>query len=248
MTTPLRVLLADDEPMARATLRRLLARDEEVELVGEARHGREAVELVRQLRPDLLLLDVQMPELDGFDVLAELGDEVPPAVVFSTAYDQYAVAAFEVEAVDYLLKPFDDQRFAEALARGKQRARAAAGGGGGEGREALRRLVIQHQGRVDLLDVAGLDWVEAADQYVRLHARDGAEHLMRVSMARLEQELEPHGFLRVHRSALVRLTRVAHLERSSGGTGEIQLNDAAGTRLPVSRNRMAELRRRLSEG
>lgn len=237
---PLKVVLADDEPLARATLRRLLSRDPELLLVAEAAHGRQAVEAVRAHAPDLLLLDVQMPGLDGFGVLSALSPEDLPAVIFVTAHDAYALAAFEVEAVDYLLKPFDDVRFAKALERGKLRARERTP----QQAEALQRLAVRHQGRIDLVDVTRLRWVEAADQYVRLHCEDG-EHLMRASMSHLEAALDPARFLRVHRSAIVAVTRLRGLEVTGKGTGVVTLDD--GTTVPVSRNRMTDVRARLGK-
>lgn len=240
MTENLRVVIVDDEPMARSTLRRLLAADPEVELVAECAHGGEAVEAVSAHAPDVLFLDVQMPELDGFGVLAALPPEQIPTVVFTTAYDKYALAAFDVAAADYLLKPFDDARFAQALERAKARARE----GGAEQSESLRRLAIHHLGRVDLLDVESIDWIEAADQYVKLHTRSGS-HLARLSMAHLEESLDVEHFVRVHRSALVAIDRVRRLERDSSGTGRVLLDDGKDTWLPVSRSRMAQMRKLL---
>lgn len=239
MTTErLTVVVADDEPLARATLRRLLAGDPELTLVAECAHGREAVDAVRAHTPDLLLLDVQMPGLDGFGVLSELQPAELPAVVFVTSHDRYALQAFEVEAVDYLLKPFDDQRFEKALERAKARLRE----GGGAQRETLRQLAVRHQGRIDLVDLQGLRWVEAADQYVRLHCDDGV-HLLRQSMAHLEESLDARRFLRIHRSAIVSVDRLRALESTGRGTGVVRLDD--GSELPVSRKRMAEVRDRL---
>jgi len=240
MTEIVRVVIADDEPMARSTLRRLLAADPEVELVAECAHGREAVEAVTTHAPDVLFLDVQMPELDGFGVLAALHSEQIPTVVFTTAYDDYALAAFDVAAADYLLKPFDDARFTQALERAKARARE----GGAEQAEGLRRLAIHHLGRVDLLDVESIDWIEAADQYVKLHTRSGS-HLARLSMAHLEESLDAAHFVRVHRSVLVAIDRVRRLERDPSGTGRVLLDDGKDTWLPVSRSRMAQMRKLL---
>ena len=261
-TGRIRVVLVDDEPLARATLRKLLAADPEVELVAECAHGEEAVEAVRAHRPDLVFLDVQMPGMDGFEVIEDLASEPLPLVVFVTAYDRYALRAFEVHAVDYLLKPFDDERFAQALERAKERLRRDAvidlgrrladlvsevgdrlpeTHGEGGLRKPLQRLAIHREGRVDVVEVEEVVWIEAADQYVKLHTEDDV-HLMRESMTRLEQSLDPDRFLRVHRSAIVALERVRSLE-SAGGTGRIRVG--ADTWLPVSRSRLAELRRRL---
>ncbi len=238
--TPLRVVIADDEPMARSTLRHLLEASADVKLVAECAHGREALEALETHKPDILFLDVQMPELDGFGVLSALQPEQIPAVVFTTAHDRYALAAFDVAAVDYLLKPFDDARFAQALRRAMTRAR--------EGSQAssagLARLAVHHLGRVELLDVDSILWIEAADQYVKLHTVDGAQ-LARFSMAHLEEQLDAAAFVRIHRSALVALKCVVRLVREPSGTGQVLLNDEAQTWLPVSRSRMAILRKML---
>ncbi|RKY15366.1 MAG: DNA-binding response regulator [Planctomycetota bacterium] len=239
---PLTVVIADDEPLARATLRRLLERDHELILVGSAAHGQAAVDAVREHAPDLLLLDVQMPGLDGFGVLAALSPDELPAVVFVTAHDRYALDAFEVEAVDYLLKPFDDARFTQAIERAKLRARAGRASGASS-REALRRLAVRHRGRIDLVPLDEVRWIESADQYVRLHCDDGV-HLLRESMSHLEDTLDAARFLRVHRSAMVAVARLRSLELAPGGTGKLLLDD--GSELPVARSRLAEVRARLS--
>lgn len=257
----LRVAIADDEPLARATLRGLLEADPEVELVAECRNGDEAVSAVRAEAPDLLFLDVQMPGRDGFAVLDELGEDDSPRVVFVTAYDRYALRAFDVHAVDYLLKPFTDERFRQALGRAKAAlAQEGAGGMGPEvaellsAREAqgdpadsapaapLERLSIHREGRIELVETAAIEWIEAADQYVQIHADDGT-HLMRESLSRLERRLDPARFLRVHRSALVALDRVRSLESTGSGTGRLLL--ASGTTVPVSRARAPRVRERL---
>lgn len=256
----MRVVFADDEPLSRATMRKLLARDPGVEVVAECANGVEAVRAVRSERPDILILDIQMPGLTGFEVVEELEDEDPPVIVFATAYDQYALDAFEVHAVDYLLKPFDDERFQKAIERAKLRAerdsRAVVGEqlSGlletlNEGRSAdgadepvLTRLTIHREGRVDVVETDDLIWIESADQYVMLHTAEG-EFLMREAMSKLERSLDPQRFLRVHRSAIVALDQVRSLERLSSGVGRIHLKD--GLTLPVARSRMATLKARL---
>lgn len=258
----LRVVIVDDEPVARATLRKLLTADPEVLLVAECANGRQAVEAARKETPDLMFLDVQMPGMTGLQVLEELRGRDRPAVVFTTAYDQYALHAFEEHAVDYLLKPFDDERFERALARAKERVRtekladmgqrvaelvAAMGErGGGADAEAGAvypgRLSVHREGRIELIDVEDIEWIEAADQYVRLHTRSG-EHLMREAMAELEQTLDPARFVRTHRSAIVAIAGITRLESQSGGTGRVLLRD--GTWIPVSRSRIPEIRRLL---
>ncbi|MFT7463317.1 MAG: two-component system LytT family response regulator [Pseudohongiellaceae bacterium] len=236
----LRVVIADDEPMARSILRRLLAQESGVELVAECAHGQEALAALAEHHPEILFLDVQMPELDGFGVLAALQPEDIPAVVFTTAYDRYALAAFDVAAVDYLLKPFDDDRFRQAL----QRAVTRVGEEGQRESDGLRRLAVHHLGRVELLDVESILWVEAADQYVKLHTFGGSQ-LARFSMSSLEERLDGVEFARIHRSAIVALRCVLQLVREPSGTGRVLIDDDKETWLPVSRSRMATLRKQL---
>ena len=239
----LRVVVADDEPMARATLRKLLGADPEVELVAECRDGVEALEAVRRERPDLLFLDVKMPGLDGLSVLDELGQlgEPRPAVVFTTAFGEFAVKAFEEQAVDYLLKPFDDQRFHVALERAKERVTSTSRGAPGGG-SYPDRISIHREGQLELIDVDELHWVQAADQYVKLHTESG-EVLMRGSMSEVERSLDPRRFARVHRSAIVALDLVVRLESGTSGNGRALLKD--GSWVPVSRSRIPEVRRLL---
>lgn len=260
---PLRVAIVDDEPMARASLRKLLAEDAEVELVAELANGDDALRALPELAPDLVFLDVEMPGKTGFEVVAALPGSSLPLIVFVTAYDQYALKAFEVHAVDYLLKPFDDDRFRTALERAKERLlqervldvghelagllsavnARAAGVPEGAPREPLpTRLAIHREGRVDWVDTSELRWVEAADQYVMLHTASG-EHLMRESMHELERRLDPLRFLRVHRSAIVALAHVRSFERQASGGGRLLLD--RGEWLPVSRSRAAALMQRL---
>lgn len=257
----LRVVVSDDEPMARASIATLLAQDEEVQVVAECANGMQTVAAIREHEPDVLFLDVQMPGMGGFDVIRALEPEEIPVIVFATAFDHYAVEAFEVHAVDYLLKPFDDERFATALSRAKERvfgqsaedrteaARkvlAAVSDSTSDTAEndggVTRRLTINREGRVDVVDTDDLLWVEAADQYVQLHTGDGT-FLMRKSMTYLEQHLDPGRFLRTHRSAIVAMDQVRSLERLGTGGGRVKIAD--GTWIPVSRSRMAPLRARL---
>lgn len=260
---PLRVAIVDDEPMARSSLRKLLAEDEEVELVAELKNGEEAARELPELAPDLVFLDVHMPGKTGLEVVAELRGPSLPLIVFVTAYDKYALDAFELHAVDYLLKPFDDERFRTALERAKERLRqervldvgTELAGLMASVRErvkpspevaeqspTLTRLALHREGRVDWVDTAELRWVEAADQYVKLHTESG-EHLMRESMGELERRLDPRRFLRVHRSAIVALEHVRSFERQASGGGRLVLD--RGERLPVSRSRAASLKDRL---
>lgn len=237
------VVLVDDEELARLFLKELLAPHPEVVVVAECGDGFSAVKAVSEHAPDILFLDVRMPKLDGFEVL-ELLDEASakPAVVFVTAYDAHAVRAFEVQAVDYLLKPFSKERFEEALARAKERSGALpdARALGASARPAAReRILVKDGGRVTVLPVASLDWAKAEDDYVLL-AAGTARHLKAQTLASLEGELDPARFVRIHRSYLLNLDRLARLAPSGTGSTEAVLTD--GTRLPVSRAGAARLR------
>ena len=247
----LRVLIADDEPLARRGLRGWLSTERDVEVVGEARHGAEAVALARSLVPDLLLLDVQMPGLDGFDVLAALGDALPPAVVFVTAYDQYALRAFDHHAVDYLLKPVDEERFRTALGRARARTERARPDEGlrallAELRPAapawLERIPARSGAKVTLVPVDEVDWFEAADNYIRVHAH-GRRHVMRETMKVLESKLDPKRFVRVHRSAIVALARIRELDALPSGDYRIRLT--GGEVVPLSRTYVAAFEARV---
>jgi two-component system LytT family response regulator len=233
----IRTLIVDDEPLARSSLRSLLQRDVDIEIVGECGSGAEAIAAVRAARPDLMFLDVQMPECDGFDVLETLGSDAPGIVVFVTAYDQYALKAFEVEALDYVLKPFDDTRFLRVLARAKALARPPSGD-----RPISDRLIVKSSGRVMFLRMTDIDWIEAADYYASLHVGDRT-HLLRRSMSVLERELDPDAFCRIHRSTIVNLARVRELAIDANGEHEVVLD--GGTRLRVSRGYREQLQHRL---
>jgi len=233
----IRAVVVDDEPLARSSLKVLLRRDPEVELVGECKSGMEALTEIRRKKPELVFLDVQMPECDGFDVLEQLGSEMPPALVFVTAYDQYALRAFEAGALDYLLKPFDNARFERALNRAKERIEQ-----GKETPRKIERLVIKNAGQVLFQKISEIDWIEAADYYVCLHVGTKT-HLLRRSMSDLDQELEQATFCRIHRSAIVNLERVRQLEISEDGGTDVVLN--SGTRLRLSRRYRKELQARL---
>ena len=236
MTRPLRVVIADDEPLALGNLRTLIARDAALQLIGECGSGAEAVEMVRRERPDLLLIDVQMPEVDGFGAIELLGTDVPAAVVFVTAYDRYALRAFDAGALDYLLKPFDDARFAQAITRVKARIDARPSPA------PVRRLAVRSGRQLTLLAAADIDWIGAADYCVELHV--GARvHLLRRSMSAVESEFGPLGFCRVHRSAIVNLARVRALE--AGTDGEWQVVLETGATLPLGKRHRALLQERL---
>jgi two-component system LytT family response regulator len=249
----IRVLVADDEPLVRRGLKTFIAADPRLTLVGEARNGPEAVDLIRAERPELAFLDVQMPELDGFGVLDALEGEPLPAVVFVTAYDEYAIRAFEVHAVDYLLKPFDEERFRIALGRARSRLGERRQQALDERLEAVLtelrareqyadRLLVKSEGRVTVVQVDEVDWIEAADNYVRVHTSRG-RYLVREPIKALERKLNPRHFARVHRSAIVNLTRVRELQPMFGGEYVIMLS--TGTKLTLSRGYRDAFRDRL---
>lgn len=242
----LRVAIVDDEEPARALLREYLAAHPEVEVVAECANGFEAVRAATELDPDLLLLDVQMPGLSGFDVLELLDRDV--AVVFVTAYDEHALRAFEVHAVDYLLKPFSAERLAEALARARQRLEGPQRGLAGIAATArpagvpLTRLLVREGPHVHVIPVEALDVVEARDDYVCLRSR-GKEYRKQQTLAELEAQLDPGKFVRVHRSFIVNLESLARIERYAKDSHLAVLKD--GTRLPVSRTGYVRLRGKL---
>jgi two-component system LytT family response regulator len=236
----IRTLIVDDEPMARAGIAVLLRGDPEIEIIGECGSGTEAVEAIRANRPELLFLDVQMPGCDGFEVLEQLGRDAPGAVVFVTAYDKYALKAFEVGAQDYLLKPFDDARFYRVLARVRsqlQRLRTEP--------RLLDRIMVRSAGRVTFLRAGEIDWIEAADYYASLHVGTRT-HLLRRSMSDLEGDLDPLMFCRVHRSAIVNVARVRELRLDANGEYEILLD--GGTKVRLSRSYREQLQGRLAAG
>jgi two-component system LytT family response regulator len=236
-STKIRALVVDDEPLARSNIAVLLRDDPEIGMIGECGSGVEALSEIRSAKPDLVFLDVQMPECDGFDVLELLGRNLPPALIFVTAYDQYALRAFEAGALDYILKPFDNARFKRALARAKERIR----NGKYEPRKT-ERLAIKSSGEVTFLRAHEIDWIEAADYYACLHV--GAKtHLLRRSMSELEQELDQSIFCRIHRSTIVNLDRVRSLKLNMDGEYEVLL--ASGARLRLSRRYRKQLQSRL---
>jgi two-component system LytT family response regulator len=247
----LRVLIADDEPLARRGLRGWLTTEPEVEVVGEARNGAEAVVMCRALRPELLLLDVQMPARDGFDVLADLGPDLPPAVVFVTAYDQHALRAFDHHAVDYLLKPVDEARFRTAVERARQRLGRRAPDERllallAELRPAppawLERIPSRIGSKVTLIPVEEIEWFEAADNYIRVHA-GGRRHVVRETMKALEAKLDPARFIRVHRSAIVAVERIRELEGLP--SGDYRITMSGGGTVSMSRTYVAAFEARV---
>ena len=265
MPEKIRTLIVDDEPLARRNLRVLLEKDPQIEIVDECRNGREAVKAINALSPDLIFLDIQMPELDGFDVLAQVGPEKIQAIIFVTAFDQYALKAFEVHALDYLLKPFDDERFGFALRRAKsqieaqeinrvskrllalleeresQRENSPGENSLGE-KSYLTRLMIKASGRVVLLKVGEIDFIEADGNYAKLHVGRKA-HLLREKMHDLETRLDPAQFVRIHRSIIVNLDRIKELHPHFNGDYIVVLED--GRQLRLSRTRRENLEARL---
>jgi len=259
---PIRTLIVDDEPLARERLRELLDDRPDVTVIGEAEDGLEAAEVIRETEPDLVFLDVQMPGLNGIDVIEEVGREQMPVTVFVTAYDQYAIKAFDLAAVDYLLKPFDDERFEQAFERARDRivdqdADAIS-------RRLLRmlrekdpslfedetaseepyleRIAVQGRGKARIVSVDEITHITADGSYAELHTPDGT-HVIRERMKALASRLDPSEFVRVHRSAIVRLDEVELILRSGGGNYAVRLED--GTTVSVSRGRIEELQERL---
>jgi two-component system, LytTR family, response regulator len=221
-----RALVVDDERLARERVRTLLEQAAGVTVVGECSGGREAVEAILAERPDLVFLDVQMPDLNGFEVLDAVASEWLPAVIFVTAYDEYAIKAFEVHAIDYLLKPIEPERFRKALARATKRGLLSL-----LDERPIDRLVIRTRGKVSFLRPSEIDWIEADGKHARLHT--GPEtHVVRHTLTRLEQRLAAHGFVRVHRSAIVNVDRIKELEPWFHGEYVVILKD--GTKLTSS--------------
>jgi two-component system LytT family response regulator len=260
MSQKIRTLIVDDEPLARRNLRLLLEKDPQIEILEECRNGREAVESIEQHAPDLVFLDIQMPEMDGFDVLEHVGAEGMSAVVFVTAFDQYALKAFEVHALDYLLKPYDDTRFSQALKRAKSQIESREINKVSkrllallEERENLRevgsrkptylkRLMVKLTNRVVLLKVEEIDWIEADGNYAKLHIGPKS-HLLREKMHDLEKQLDPDKFVRIHRSIIVNLNRIKELQPHFNGDYIVVLDN--GRQLRLSRSRREQLESKL---
>lgn len=244
----IRAVIVDDEDLARQVVRELLAEHSEIEIIAECANGFEAVKAVTDLKPDMLFLDIQMPKLDGFEVLELIGTDM--AIIFATAYDQHALRAFEVHAVDYLLKPFGTERFEQALTRAKQRVggklppiselKAATRAPG----EYAERVVVRDGTRVHIIPIAKLDYIEAQDDYIAL-ASEGKKHLKQQTITSIESTLDPKHFLRIHRSYIVSLERVTKIEPFGKDTHVAILRD--GIRLPVSRSGYGRLREVLEQ-
>ncbi|WP_420124892.1 LytR/AlgR family response regulator transcription factor [Longimicrobium sp.] len=240
----IRALIVDDEPLARRRIRGLLAEAGDVGVVAECANGREAIQAIDESPPDLLFLDIQMPEVDGFDVLRAIGVGQVPVVIFVTAYDQFALRAFEAHALDYLLKPFDDERFEAALQRARERIRQQQGGDLDRQLRALlqevrgdrgylRRLVVPTGPRNVFVRTEEIDWIEADRNYIRLHVGDRT-HLLRENLSRIESALDPAAFCRIHRSTIVNVDRIQAVESLFGGEYLVLLHD--GTRLTSGRS------------
>jgi two-component system, LytTR family, response regulator len=240
----IRALIADDEALARKFIRRMLKDDHDVEVVGECSNGKETVAMIRKQNPDVVFLDVQMPEMDGFAVLESIGIDQLPEIIFTTAYEQYAIRAFELHALDYLLKPFDQARFKDAMKHAKERFRSRNQKDGPlqmsalldsikNKPEYLDRLVIKAGGRINFLNTHEINWIEADDKYVHLHTSRGSP-MVRQTISAMEAQLDPRKFRRVHRSAIVNVERIKELQPLFSGEHSILLED--GTKLTLSRN------------
>ena len=240
------VLIVDDEPLARALIVELLKKFPEFEIVGECSDGKGALKALKRKSPDLIFLDVQMPGIDGLSLLEELNDAALPAIIFVTAYDQYAIRAFDFHAVDYLLKPFSQSRFEKALLRAKERLLERPQSDDIARRQIssllenyqnkaapLKRLFLKDQGKIVLLDPETINWIEADDKYVRFHTSE-KKYLIRQTLNAVEAELDPQVFARVHRSYIVNLTRISELHPMFNGEYVLILNN--GTKLTLSRN------------
>ena len=263
MSAKIRTLIVDDEPLARRSLRLLLEKDSQIEILDECRNGREAVKAINTLSPDLLFLDIQMPEMDGFDVLARTGPERIQAIIFVTAFDQYALKAFDVHALDYLLKPFDDERFAHALKRAKSQIEAreidrlsnrllalleereSERKGSKHQKSYLTRLMVKVSSRVVLLKVEDVDFIEAEGNYAKLHVGRKA-HLLREKMHDLEAQLDPAKFVRIHRSIIVNLERIKEMHPHFNGDYIVVLEDGRQLRLSRTRREILEARLNIS--
>ena len=240
----IRAAIVDDEPLARRRIRNLLMEARDVEVIAECANGKEAIESLEASPPDLLFLDIQMPEIDGFDVLQAIGVGHVPVVIFVTAYDQFALRAFEAHALDYLLKPFDDERFEAALQRARERIRQQQGGDLDSRLRALleevrgdrgylRRLVVPTGNRSVFIRTEQIDWIEAERNYIRLHV-GGRAYLLRENLSRIEASLDPGAFCRIHRSTIVNIDRIQAVESLVRGEYLVVLHD--GTKLTSGRS------------
>ena len=244
MSEKIRALIVDDELLARKFIRQMLKHEPDWELIGEASNGKEAVEMINAQEPDIVFLDVQMPEMDGFAVLEAVGLGQLPDIVFTTAYESYAIRAFELHALDYLLKPFDHQRFRDAMKHARERLHSRPEEDGrlqigalleriNSKQAYLDRLIIKADGRITFLNTREIDWIEADDKYVHLHTGKGAR-MVRQTLTAMEAQLDPAKFVRVHRSAMVNLDRIKELQPLFNGEYSLLLSDDK-TKLTLSR-------------
>ena len=247
---PIRAFISDDEILARQKLRVLLSSEKDIQIVGESGTAAETIDLVQRTSPDLLFLDIQMPDMDGFDIISALSSRADgrlPSIVFTTAYDRYALRAFEVHAVDYVLKPFTRERLSQAVRRARNSLAAPQEGAAvrplSEERY-IHRLVFRSKGRILFLSVSDIRWIGAEENYVRI-ATGRESHLLRETMAHLESRLDPESFIRVHRSTIVNLRYVREI-RKEGAEGESFVLMSDGQRLPVSRGYRARITQMLS--
>lgn len=259
----IKTLIVDDEPLARQNIHLLLKKDPEIEMIGECGSGAEALKIIKERSPDLMFLDIQMPEVSGFDVLEKLNGVNIPVVVFVTAFDQYALKAFEVHAIDYLLKPFNDERFEKALKHAKAQVESMESNkfsqklfslleDHGIDRAAktaaakfLKRVMVKSAGRVIFLSVDDIEWISAEDYYVKLHTGKKS-YLLRETMNDLEAQLDPDKFIRIHRSTIVGIERIKELHPHFNGDYMVVLND--GTELKLSRSRREQVQMILTGG
>ena len=244
MKAKITALIVDDEALARKFIRRMLKEDQDVEIVGECNDGKSAVAMIQKQKPDVVFLDVQMPAMDGFAVLEGIGVDHLPEIIFTTAYEKYAIRAFELHALDYLLKPFDQTRFRDAMRHAKDRLQHRQQE---EGRlqmaallenvktpsKYLGRLIIKADGRISFLSTREINWIEADDKYVHLHTAK-ASRMVRQTLSAMESQLDPKKFLRIHRSAMVNVERIRELEPTFNGEHVVFLED--GTKLTLSRS------------
>ena len=260
---PLRVLIVDDEPLGRRRVAGLVKKEPAVEIVGMIGDGVAAVDAIRSMSPDLVFLDVQMPGMSGLEVVRTIGPGQMPTVVFVTAYDRHALEAFDLAAIDYLVKPFDDDRFREAFQRARRKARLEeadrlremlvsvleeTGSGkreGGSGKQYVERIPVESRGKVRYIPVSDIDYIVASGPYAELIVAD-RKHLIREAMQNLEDQLDPRRFFRIHRSAIVQLDRVDSLLKSPSGDCDVQLKN--GVKIKVARSRREELEQRLATG
>ena len=242
MSAAIRAVIVDDAALARERVARYLADEPDIEVVGEAANGSEAVRLIARLGPELAFLDVQLPDFDGFEIVRRLPAETRPVVIYLTAHDDKAIEAFDVSALDYLTKPFDRERFSRALNRARSQLRLRSGAPTKEERQYLKRLAIREKGRTDVVDVGDVDYIDVAGHYLCVHAGKSV-HLIRGSLGDLESQLDPAQFARIHRGAIVRLDRVKSL--ASRRNGDCDLILAGGGKLLLSRTYGDAVRARL---